>query len=195
MRTFRSVSHTRTQHFRGQHRFEHWYRDNSVYFITSKVRDGHHAFRADEAKQLFWDRLLHHATSHGFVLFVATLMSNHYHVLGYLRHGKQLGQFVRKFHGSVAKLTNDLLPQRHLPFWRTRGGHDYFDGCIRDEQQCRRAYRYTLTQCRRHGICADWRGYGHTRVWVNLERAVARSLELRAFMDGVPYPRYERRKY
>ena len=37
--------------FDGQHRFEHWYRDNTVYFITTKVRDGYRAFDSDRAKR------------------------------------------------------------------------------------------------------------------------------------------------
>jgi hypothetical protein len=87
---------------------------------------------------------------------------------------------------------NDTLPNRHLPFGRDAGGRDYFDGCLRDELQCRRAYRYTLTQCRRHGICANWKDYPHTRVYIDLDRGVKRALELNAFMEGVRYPRYDR---
>ena len=40
--------------------------------------------------------------------------------------------------GTVAKLVNDLLPERHVPFWREARRNDYFDGCLRDELQCRR---------------------------------------------------------
>lgn len=53
---------------------------------------------------------------------------------------------MRKLHGSVAKLVNDILPERRAPFWRTNGHSDDFDGCLRDETQCRRAYRYTLLE-------------------------------------------------
>ena len=42
--------------FDGKHRFEHWYRDNTVYFITSKVRDGVALFEKEGAKAIFWDR-------------------------------------------------------------------------------------------------------------------------------------------
>ncbi|MEO6436473.1 MAG: hypothetical protein ABIP55_12040 [Tepidisphaeraceae bacterium] len=38
--SFRKSSHSKAESWDGQHRFEHWYRDNTVYFITSKVRDG-----------------------------------------------------------------------------------------------------------------------------------------------------------
>jgi len=101
---------------------------------------------------------------------------------------------MRKFHGSVAKLVNDLLPERRVPFWRDMESKDYFDGCIRDELQCRRAYRYTLLQAVRAGICTDHRRYPHTRVFVELDPAVRRALELNAFLPEVPYKRYQRRR-
>ena len=77
-RRFRKSSYTNNEHFDGQHRFEHWYRDNSVYFITAKVRDGFAAFDTDGAKAIFWDRFEHYTTLHGFFTWVATLMINHY---------------------------------------------------------------------------------------------------------------------
>ena len=47
---FRKSSYTRNEFFDGDHRFEHWYRDNTVYFITAKVRDGFAAFDTDRAE-------------------------------------------------------------------------------------------------------------------------------------------------
>jgi hypothetical protein len=187
---FGKASHTHHEHYKGKHRFEHWYRDNTVYFITSKCREGYRSFESEAAKAVFWDRFDYYTKAHGFVPWVTTLVGNHYHTLGYFYVGKELGQMMRKLHGSVAKMVNDLLPERKQPFWREAGGRDYFDGCLRDELQCRRAYRYTLGQSRRHGICADWRDYPHTRVNIELERGLRRALELKAFLYDVPYPRY-----
>lgn len=90
---------------------------------------------------MFWDRLFHYAKEAKFVLWVVTLMSTHYHILGYLRKGENLGRLMQRLHGSTAKLMNDLLEGHRVPFWRDKGRADYFDGCIRDELQCRRAYR------------------------------------------------------
>ena len=99
---------------------------------------------------------------------------------------------LRKLYGSVAKLVNDLLPERIKPFWGDERGKDYFDGCLRDVLRMRRTFRYVYTQCRRHHICSDPREYRHTRVNVELESAVRRAIELNAFLYGVPYRRYER---
>ena len=187
---FRKSSGTKTVVFRGKHRYEHWYRDNQVYFITARCRAKFAAFASEQAKGIFWHRFEHYALEHGFVPWVTTLLDNHYHTLGYLAVGEQLGPMMRKIHGSVAKWVNDLLPMRHLPFWREAGHRDYFDGCLRDARQYRLAYRYTLTQARRHGLTPDWRTYPHTRVRVELEEGLKLALEKQAFMEGVPYKRY-----
>jgi hypothetical protein len=122
------------------------------------------------------------------------LLDNHYHTLGYLKTGDNLGPMMQRLHGSVAKLVNDCLPGRRVPFWSEKGHRDYFDGCIRDERQCRRAYGYTLRQAMRHGIVGDWHEYAHTRAPIELDRGVNRALELKAFLEGVPYKRYEKRR-
>jgi REP element-mobilizing transposase RayT len=186
----RKTFRTRRERGTGGHRFEHWYVDNQVYFITARCRDQYPAFAAEGAKAVFWDRFKQHTENAGFVPFVVSLMDNHYHLLGYNRSAEALERMMQRLHGSVAKLVNDLLPERRSQFWRDARGREFFDGCIRDELQIRRAWRYTLLQAERHGICADCRDYPHTRVYLDRDRAIARALELGAFMPEVPYPRY-----
>ncbi len=188
----RKTRHSTGPYYKGRHRFGHWYRDNQVYFITARCHDRFPAFASERAKAVFWDRFELYTQEARFTPWVTSLLDNHYHVLGYCKLGNNLGPMMRKLHGSVAKLVNDLLPQRHVPFWGDRGHRDYFDGCIRDKKQCRRAYRYTLTQSVRHGLCPDWHQYPHTRVNIELEVGVRRALELGAFLEGVPYKRYKR---
>lgn len=185
--------------YRGQHRFEHWYVDNAVYFITARCRDRFPAFASEDAKAIFWDRFDHYTAQHGFTPWVTTLLDNHYHTLGYLREGRELGQMMRKFHGSVAKLVNDLLAtsggERRVPFWTDRKDHDYFDGCLRDEKQGRLTYRYVLMQAVRARIARSPESYPHTRANIPLDRAIRRALQLNAFLEGVPYKRYEEAKH
>ena len=183
----------------GKHRYEHWYVDNQVYFITARCRGQSPAFATERAKEIFWDRFDHHSTEAGFFPWVVSLLDNHYHVLGYNRSGDGLRRMMQRLHGSVAKLVNDVLreaerasacPEGVKSFWRDGRDRDFFDGCIRDTRQCRLAYRYILTQCRRHGICHDPADYPHTRPILPLEPALRRAVELGAFMKDVPYPRY-----
>jgi hypothetical protein len=189
-RRFRISSRLPREFTDGQHRFEHWYRDNTVYFITARCRDRFPAFESEGAKSVFWDRFDHWAKAYGYVPWVTTLLDNHYHTLGYLKVGANLGVMMQRIHGSVAKLVNDLLPERRVPFWREGQTNDYYDGCIRDELQCRRAYRYTRLQAVRARLVRDWRDYPHTRLNIDVDRGIRRALELHAFPADVPYPRY-----
>jgi hypothetical protein len=189
-KTSRSQNKERGEH----HRFEHWLADNQVYFITARCRDQFPAFASEAAKAVFWKQFGKYTDEFGFVPWVTSLVDNHYHTLGYLRIGENLPRMMQRLHGSVAKLVNDLLPVRLTPFWRDEESKSFFDGCIRDEKQARLAYRYTLTQSVRHGIVRDWRLYPHTHVKVELEAAIRRSHELKAFLEGVPYKRYQKPK-
>ena len=187
-------SHATKKTYGDRHRFEHWYVDNQVYFITARCRGKYPAFASENAKAVFWDRFDHYTTEAEFFPWVVSLLNNHYHVLGYCRKGERFGKMMQRIHGSVAKLVNDLLPERQRPFWSEAGRQDYFDGCIRDEKQCRLAYRYTLTQSVRHGVCSEWRAYPHTRVYIDLEKGVKRGLELKSFPEGIPYKRYQKKR-
>jgi REP element-mobilizing transposase RayT len=173
--------------FNGKHRLEHWYRDNTVYFLTVRCTDKFHALASKPAKEIFWRQFDRYTAQHGFEPWICTLMHNHYHALGYLPDGSMLALMIQKLHGSVAKLVNDQFPNRLVPFWT-----DYFDGCLRDENQLRRAYRYTLLQSVRHRICQDWRKYRHTKIWLNLEEGVIRARERKVYLPTVPYARYEK---
>ncbi|MHB1156518.1 MAG: transposase [Phycisphaerales bacterium] len=192
--TFRTSRSSTRETYQDRHRFEHWYRDNQVYFITARCRDRFRAFAPEQAKQVFWAQFEKYTQQFGFTPWVTSLIDNHYHTLGYLRIGEKLPTMMQRIHGSVAKLVNDLLPVRRVPFWIDTGKHNYFDGCIRDESQCRRAFRYTFTQCKRHGICDHPDDYPHTHVNVELDRGLKRALQLHAFMEDVPYPRYRKHR-
>jgi hypothetical protein len=184
-------SRSARRYFDGKHRFEHWYADNQIYFITASCRDHFRALESEKAKHIFWDRFNHYCKELTIVPLVTSLLDNHYHALLYVRAGLNLKTFMQRVHGSVAKLVNDLLPERRADFWRDSKGTEYFDGCIRDEKQYCAAYRYTHMQSRRHGVMYDYLKYPHTRVDVTLEAGLKRALELGAFLEGVPYKRYE----
>jgi REP element-mobilizing transposase RayT len=185
--SFTKGSSSKSEYFKGRHRLEHWYRDNTLYFLTVRCTDRFPAFASESAKAVFWRQFEKYTTEYHFDTWICALLDNHYHAIGYLPRGSDLASMIRKIHGSTAKLVNDLLPTRLVPFWA-----EYFDGCLRDEAQYRRAYRYTLLQSRRHGICADYAGYQHTRVTMDLKKGLELARERRVFLRDVPYKRYQK---
>lgn len=202
----RKSNQVSNRHWGAQHRSEHWYRDNQVYFITARCQGRFPAFDREKAKQIFWSRFDLAAARYGFKPWVTSLLDNHYHTIGWLSHGEGLAPMMKLLHGGVAKLVNDLLEARVrsgeidlpcdgvrlVPFWRDARYRNYFDGCLRSERQGRLTYRYVLTQAARHGVVDDWREYPHTRVDVELDDAITFAIEHGAFLEGVPYRRYER---
>jgi REP element-mobilizing transposase RayT len=183
---FRKSAPTRNVVFNGEHCLEHWYRDNTVYFLTVRCTNRFHAFASEAAKQIFWRQFDRYTSEYHIDVWVCSVLDNHYHAIGYLAKGDNLSPMLKRIHGSVAKLVNDLLPQRLSPFWSK-----YFDGCLRDEKQYRLAYGYTLTQSIRRGVCRDWREYPHTRMNVKLDDGLARAIQSRAFLAHIPYKRYQ----
>lgn len=194
---FRKGSHKKDELWNGHHRFEHWYVDNQVYFITARVRGRYPAFRTPQAQAIFWERFNHWVNQSSYTPWVTSLQINHYHTLGYLKHGADLPKLMKGLHGSVAKLVNDELvltnhrKDRLTPFWTDAGHQTYFDGCIRDELQARRAYRHTFTQNQRNHA-GDGSSGANTRAPLAIEPCIRRATELGAFLEAVPYARYEK---
>lgn len=190
------ISRSQNSTYHDHHRFEHWLVDNQIYFITSRVRNRIRAFASEAAKTVFWDRFDQYTAQFGFTPWITSLLDNHYHTLGHLCCGENLPKLMQRLHGSVSKLVNDLNEptcERITPFWRTSAGKEYFDGCIRDQIQARCTYRYILLQSVRHGMTRDWRQYAHTRINGECEMLIAGAKETEAFLEGVPYKRYQKR--
>jgi len=205
----RKSNQTANRVWDGQHRFEHWYRDNQVYFITARCREQFPAFASEEAKEIFWDYFNRLTDQFGFHPWVTSLLDNHYHTIGYLEVGENLPKMMRRLHGAVAKLVNDLLEAQYqarqlqlpcpplndqgrlLPFWRDTKNKNYFDGWLRDAKQGRLTYQYVLKQAVRHGIAGDWRAYPHTRIGLAFDKAMHFAEQRGAYLTGVPYKRYE----
>ena len=189
--------------FKGRHKFEHWYRDNQVYFLTARVRRRLPAFTSEQAKIIFWRQFDRYTREFGFTPWVTSLLDNHYHTIGYLKVGVNLAPMMQRLHGSVAKLVNDVLEQESVrlkphclgriapPFWGDKRGKNYMDGCLRDPLQGVRTYRYVYRQAVRHGLVRDPRDYPHTRVNIEMMPAIRRAEQLDAFLRGVRYRRYE----
>lgn len=190
-RHFQKSGGHRREWYDGAHRFEHWYRDRTVYLVTARVRDRLPIFLNSESANVFWSKLLQYTTQHGFELWIATLMSNHYHFIGFLERGSQLGEMMRKLHGSVAWLTCRAHGIHHKPFWRDDQHRDYFDGCLRDARQLRRSYRYVQQQAVRAGLVQAASEYPNTRCWLTLEACLRLAQERDAFLADVAYARYK----
>jgi REP element-mobilizing transposase RayT len=193
-RRFDRSGKSRNEWHDGAHQFEHWYRDRSVYFISSRVRDRRHVFTTPETCAIFWAKFEQYASNNTFEPWIVTLMSNHYHVVGFLNEGSALKEMMRKFHGSVAWMVCKNLEITHKPFWRDDQHRDYFDGCLRDQNQLVRTYGYVERQAVRAGLARRVGEYPNTRAYVSLDETMRRAQERDGYMEAIPYARYDERR-
>jgi hypothetical protein len=189
-RHFKRSGISRNAWYDGKHKFEHWKRDRSVYFITARVRDKLPVFQTPEVCAIFWEKFERFSSQHGFDPWIASLLLTHYHFVGFLQKGAELGEMMRKLHGSVAWLVCKQLNIQHKPFWRDDEHNDYFDGCLRDENQLTRTYCYTHTQAVRAGLVNRPEEYPNTKVYRSLADCLLIAREQNALMMDVPYARY-----
>ncbi|MEL7238232.1 MAG: transposase [Planctomycetota bacterium] len=175
----------------GSHRFEHWIKDNQLYFLTCCTKGHAHVFKSRQAQEVFWQCFNRWHERSGFKVCVVTLMSSHYHLVGYAKVGQQLVDFVQGLHGSTARAVNPLLDQPLRPFWGERKGQSYFDGCLRDEEQASKAWTYTRDQAVKAGLVENWDEWPGTRVFVERDAMLKRATTLGAYLRGVPYKRYD----
>ena len=179
-------------HPTGSHRFEHWIKDNQLYFLTSCTNGKAHVFQTEETQAIFLKCFDNWHERSGLKVCVISLLSNHYHLVGYAKSGQQLIDFIRGLHSSTARYLNQLLDLPLRPFWREAGGQSYFDGCLRDEGQASKAWTYTRDQAVKAGLVRTYHDWPGTRVIVEREPMVRRATQLDAYLRGVPYKRYEK---
>lgn len=111
--------------YQNRHRFEHWYRDNQVYFITAKTADAAPVFTTPAACDIFWSNFATATRLGLFTPWVTTLMNNHYHTLGYLKQGDLLPKMMKTLHGTTAKQINDLIQAGELQSPRQPLAHPF----------------------------------------------------------------------
>jgi hypothetical protein len=73
---WKSGGRSRETYF-GKRRFEHWYRDQQVYFITAICRGRTPAFTGVEAQAIFWRQFERYTAEFGFEPWVTALVFNH----------------------------------------------------------------------------------------------------------------------
>jgi REP element-mobilizing transposase RayT len=111
MAEFKKGSSAKKEFYNGRHRREHWYRDNTVYFLTVRCTDRFPAFASEEAKTIFWRQFTKYTSEHHFDVWICTLLDNHYHAIGYLPHGPDLAPMIRKIHAPWQSLLTIYFPR------------------------------------------------------------------------------------
>ncbi len=143
-------------------RFDHW--------LDNPWHESPRWLGRPEVAKLVSDRL-HEFNSIYYDLLAFCIMSNHVHVLfdfsvqlpkdGSMvddKKYKQLWQVIKLIRGATATSANRILNRTGEPFWQ----EEYFDRYIRNPSHLGNAFRYTIMNPVKAGICNEWEHFPFT---------------------------------
>jgi putative transposase len=148
-----------------KHRPPHIYRDNQIYFLTSRTYKEICYFNNDSKKEILKSVLIKSIKRFNIKIYAWVIIDNHYHLLFDIKRkfpssqfanpgGDELGnseitskdnfaskyqlvEFIRKIHKDSSRILNkiDNTPKRKI--W-----YQYWDHCIRDEEDFYKHFNY-----------------------------------------------------
>jgi putative transposase len=136
------------------HRPPHIYKGRAVYMVTAATLHRIKLFNTDEKKENLKKLLFGCIDDFKFHLFALVVLSNHYHLLLKIRKGNDLTSFIKKLHGKSAIELNkrDVIEGR-------RAWYQYWDTCIRSENDYWRRFNYIHQNPVKHGYTKDMEDY------------------------------------
>lgn len=112
-----------------QHRPVHIYKDNSIYFITSRTLNNIKYFHNNYRKELIKQSLLKAFKTYRFSLFAYAILDNHFHLLLKTNNGLNISTFIASIKGKCAIEINKIDNCQNRKIW-----YQYWDRCIRSEK-------------------------------------------------------------
>ena len=131
--------------YRKHHPF-HFYRDDTIYFVTARIIEKIKFFSTREKKEILRGTLKDVLKRYGYKLYAWVILDNHYHLLIKANKGDDLKFFVRDLHSLSAKRLNELENQAGRKIW-----FQYWDRCIRDEKDFFKHFNYIHHNLVKHG--------------------------------------------
>jgi putative transposase len=127
--------------------------DDAPYFITGAIYGRRRLLRDDglKADLLLRMRRLFAACAWEFQHWV--ILDNHYHLLVKSRRGEDLPRIINQLHSRSASAIHQATACEFPVWW------NYWDYCLRDEQDYHRHLNYLLYNPVKHGYVADLKDY------------------------------------
>lgn len=162
-----------------KHAPAHLFVDEHVYFFTGAVYQKKKLLVSDTAKQLFLKYLFHFIEKYGWKLLEWVVLDNHYHFLAKITCNKYMPVMINSLHKTSAFHIKKILGIEQKPFW-----YQYWDRCIRNEEDYYRTAMYILYNPVKHGYVEDLKDYPYSSF---LDRFQDDEMQLRAdFMKYRP---------
>ena len=137
-----------------QNRPPHLYRDNTIYFITANTVNKNHYFNDNPKKNTLINTLKEALDKFHFGLYAWVILDNHYHLLLKITESKTLPLFIRFLHSKSTILLNKLDKWPGRKVW-----HNYWDRCIRSENDFWTRFNYIHHNPVKHGYANSMKEY------------------------------------
>ena len=133
-----------------KHQPKHIYANNQMYFITSHIHNREFLLDTDSKTDKLLFKIFSFAWEDGIELRAWVILNNHYHILFKVSDGKNISNFIGKIHRGFTFEMNELEGTRERRLWR-----NYWDWCIRNENDYWKHFNYIHNNPIKHGIIHD----------------------------------------
>ncbi len=149
----RRVVETSVQIKKYRHNPAHLFLDDSAYFITGAIYRKQPLLRSPALKELLLQCMQDTFADFKWDLQHWVILDNHYHLLGKSRQGADLVRIIRRMHAVSGYHIKQATRTPHQVWW------NYWDYCLRDEEDYFTHLNYLLYNPVRHGYVSDLQDY------------------------------------
>jgi len=129
-----------------QHHPPHWYKDNTIYFITSRTVSAENYFIGHDKRKIIYDVLKEGIEKFKIDLYTFVILSNHYHLLFKIQKGIEMADFIGYLNGKSSKMLNESENKLGRKIW-----YQYWDHCVRNEKDFFLHFNYEHHNPVKHG--------------------------------------------
>ena len=137
-----------------QHHPFHLYLDDTVYFLTSRVRNSCPVLNTDEKKCMLLSLIKQVFSELGLVLYAWVILNTHYHLEFKTQRGRDLPKAFQTIHGRCSYKVNKLDDCRGRKVFQ-----NFWDRCIRDQRDFYVHFNYIHHNPVKHGYVTQMDDY------------------------------------
>ncbi|MCX6740432.1 MAG: transposase [Candidatus Parcubacteria bacterium] len=123
-----------------------FYLDYNYYFLTSRTIDGLNCFENEDNRKLLLGKILSMQSIYDFSYDSYCILRNHYHILFYLKTGKDVPKIIQKINGGVSFLLENISK----PIWDS-----YYISNVFNQEAYYKVMGYILGNPWKHGLVED----------------------------------------
>lgn len=137
-----------------KHAPAHLFVDDQIYFFTGAVYQKRPLLETQTAKEIFVEQLFKFHEKFEWFLLDWAVLNNHYHFMSDITYSADMPRMINALHKTSAFNIMREIKIRVKPFW-----YQYWDHCIRNEDEFYRTAMYILFNPVKHGLVKEMKDY------------------------------------